>query len=44
MLEGELYEQIDNTVVEYALNRSASPTLVAKYQLHLPDKKILEKS
>ncbi|MDR2580953.1 MAG: PDDEXK nuclease domain-containing protein [Fibromonadaceae bacterium] len=32
----------DDTVVEYALNRSISPTLVADYKLHLPDKKILE--
>jgi hypothetical protein len=32
----------DDTVVEYALSRSISPTLVADYKLHLPDKKILE--
>ena len=32
----------DQTVVEYALRRSLSPTLVADYQLYLPDKKILE--
>lgn len=32
----------DDTVVEYALSRSASPTLVADYKLHLPDKRILE--
>ncbi|MCL2774312.1 MAG: PDDEXK nuclease domain-containing protein [Oscillospiraceae bacterium] len=32
----------DDTVVEYALRRSMSPTLIADYQLHLPDKKILE--
>jgi len=32
----------DDTVVEYALSRSMSPTLVADYQLHLPDKKLLE--
>ena len=32
----------DDTVVEYALSRSVSPTLVADYKLHLPDKKILE--
>lgn len=31
----------DDEVVEYALNRSLSPTLVAEYQLCLPDKKIL---
>ena len=32
----------DDTVVEYALRRSISPALVANYQLHLPDKKLLE--
>jgi predicted nuclease of restriction endonuclease-like (RecB) superfamily len=32
----------DDTVVEYALRRSMSPALVATYQMHLPDKKILE--
>ena len=32
----------DETVVEYALNRSMSPALVAEYKLHLPDKTILE--
>ena len=32
----------DETVVEYALNRSMSPALVAEYKLHLPDKAILE--
>ncbi|MDR1342880.1 MAG: PDDEXK nuclease domain-containing protein [Prevotellaceae bacterium] len=32
----------DDTVVEYALNRSISPALVADYKLHLPDKKMLE--
>jgi predicted nuclease of restriction endonuclease-like (RecB) superfamily len=32
----------DDTVVEYALSRSMSPTLIANYQLCLPDKKILE--
>ena len=31
----------DDTVVEYALSRSMSPALVADYQLHLPDKKLL---
>lgn len=31
----------DNDVVEYALSRSLSPTLVAEYQLCLPDKKLL---
>ena len=32
----------DNDVVEYALSRSLSPTMVAEYQLCLPDKKLLE--
>jgi predicted nuclease of restriction endonuclease-like (RecB) superfamily len=32
----------DDAVVEYALRRSISPALVANYQLHLPDKKILQ--
>ena len=32
----------DDAVVEYALRRSMSPALIANYQLHLPDKKILE--
>ena len=32
----------DDAVVEYALNRSMSPTLVADYTLHLPDKKLLQ--
>jgi predicted nuclease of restriction endonuclease-like (RecB) superfamily len=32
----------DDTVVEYALSRSMSPALIADYQLHLPDKKVLE--
>ena len=31
----------DDMVVEYALSRSLSPTLVADYQLHLPNKNIL---
>lgn len=33
----------DDEVVEYALSRSLSPTLVAQYQLQLPDKKIFAK-
>ncbi|MBR6063647.1 MAG: DUF1016 family protein [Bacteroidales bacterium] len=33
----------DDEVVEYALSRSLSPTLVAQYQLQLPDKKLLAK-
>jgi predicted nuclease of restriction endonuclease-like (RecB) superfamily len=31
----------DDEVVEYALSRNLSPTLIAKYQLQLPDKKLL---
>ena len=32
----------DDEVVEYALSRSLSPTLIAEYQLQLPDKKLLQ--
>jgi predicted nuclease of restriction endonuclease-like (RecB) superfamily len=32
----------DDTVVEYALRRSLSPALIAQYQLHLPNKALLE--
>ena len=32
----------DNEVVEYALSRSLSPTMVAEYQLCLPNKKMLQ--
>ena len=32
----------DSEVVEYALNRSLSPALVAEYSLKLPDKKLLQ--
>lgn len=32
----------DDTVVEYALSRSMSSTMVADYTLHLPDKAILQ--
>lgn len=32
----------DNEVVEYALSRSLSPTMVSEYQTQLPDKKILQ--
>jgi len=32
----------DDAVVEYALSRSMSPTLIADYQLHLPNKALLE--
>ncbi|MGM0635472.1 MAG: PDDEXK nuclease domain-containing protein [Bacteroidota bacterium] len=33
----------DSEVVEYALNRSLSPTMVSDYKTQLPDKKILQK-
>ena len=33
----------DDAVVEYALSRSLSPTMVADYTLQLPDKKLLER-
>lgn len=32
----------DDEVVEYALSRSLSPTMVAEYKFHLPDKKVLQ--
>jgi predicted nuclease of restriction endonuclease-like (RecB) superfamily len=32
----------DDEVVEYALSRHLSPTLVAEYQLQLPDKKLIQ--
>ncbi|WP_448724616.1 PDDEXK nuclease domain-containing protein [Pseudomonas farris] len=32
----------DDEVVEYALNRSLSPALIAEYQTQLPDKKLLQ--
>ena len=32
----------DDTVVEYALSRTMSPTMVADYTLHLPDKQLLQ--
>jgi predicted nuclease of restriction endonuclease-like (RecB) superfamily len=32
----------DNEVVEYALSRALSPTLVAEYQTRLPDKRLLQ--
>lgn len=32
----------DDEVVEYALSRTASPTLIAEYQTHLPDKALLQ--
>ncbi|WP_238640196.1 PDDEXK nuclease domain-containing protein [Chryseobacterium elymi] len=33
----------DSEVVEYALSRNLSPTLVAEYKLQLPDKKLLQR-
>ncbi|MDR0307398.1 MAG: PDDEXK nuclease domain-containing protein [Chitinispirillales bacterium] len=33
----------DEQVVEYAMSRTISPTLVSKYRLELPDKKLLKK-
>jgi hypothetical protein len=32
----------DNEVVEYALSRMLSPTLIAEYQTRLPDKRLLQ--
>ena len=32
----------DDEVVEYALSRSLSPTMVAEYQLRLPNKALLQ--
>ncbi len=32
----------DDEVVEYALSRSLSPTMIAEYQTQLPDKKLLQ--
>src|SRR5690606_31775755 len=32
----------DNEVVEYALSRSLSPTMVSDYKMQLPDKKLLK--
>ena len=32
----------DDEVVEYALSRTLSPALIAEYQTHLPDKKLLQ--
>lgn len=32
----------DAEVVEYALSRNLSPTLIAQYQLQLPDKKLIQ--
>ena len=38
-----LYKSKDDTVLEYALNRTLSPSLVSQYQTKLPDKKLLQK-
>lgn len=32
----------EDEVVEYALNRSLSPALIAQYQVQLPDKQLLQ--
>ena len=32
----------DAEVVEYALSRSLSPAMIAEYQTHLPDKRLLQ--
>lgn len=32
----------NDEIVEYALSRSLSPTLIAEYQTKLPDKKLLQ--
>jgi hypothetical protein len=32
----------DDEIVEYALNRTLSPALIAEYQTQLPDKKLLQ--
>ena len=37
-----LCDSKDDAVVEYALSRSMSPTLVADYRLCLPDKTLLQ--
>jgi len=39
-----MHKSKDDTVVEYALNRTLSLSMVSKYQTKLPDKKILRKS
>lgn len=33
----------ESEVVEYALSRSLSPTMVSEYKTQLPDKKLLQK-
>jgi hypothetical protein len=37
-----LFASKDNEVVEYTLSRSLSPSLIAKYQTQLPEKKLLQ--
>jgi len=37
-----LCSEKDDFVVEYALSRSMSPAMVADYELHLPEKALLE--
>ncbi len=37
-----LYKDKDSEVVEYALSRSLSPTMVSEYKTQLPDKKLLK--
>jgi hypothetical protein len=32
----------DEEVVEYALSRNLSPTMVAQYEIQLPDKKLIQ--
>jgi hypothetical protein len=32
----------EDEIVEYALNRSLSPALIAEYHTQLPDKKLLQ--
>ena len=34
----------DEEVVEYALSRNLSPTMVAQYEIQLPDKKLSKRS
>ena len=33
----------DDTVVEYSLSRTLSPSMVSEYKTNLPDKRILQK-
>ncbi|WP_244396050.1 hypothetical protein [Beijerinckia indica] len=36
-----LYAHKDDEIIEYALNRTLSPTLIAEYQTRLLNKKLL---